>query len=49
MKDARKEAAQKYRDEAEAAEAERIFNDLVEDIDDILDPIEDFSDGTDPQ
>ena len=49
--DARIAMAQKYRDEAEKAEAERLLNQTFKDLDDTLclfkeDPIEDYSDST---
>lgn len=47
-KDGRVKAARKYREEIEKAEAEHILKQTFKDLDEILDPIEDFSDGTDP-
>ena len=41
--DARWKAAQKYRDEAEKAEAERILKQTFKELDSILDPVEDDS------
>ena len=46
--DGRVKSARKYREEAEKAEAEHILKQTFKDLDEILDPIEDFSDGTDP-
>ncbi len=38
----------KEKDEAEKAEAERLLKQAFKDLDEILDPVEDFSDGTEP-
>ena len=45
--DARWKAAQKYRDEAEKAEAECILKHAFENLDSVLDPVEDDSDFID--
>ena len=44
--DARWKAAQKYRDEAEKAEAERLLKQTFKDLDEVLDPVEDYDDFT---
>ena len=48
-KDDRVKVAEAYRIEAERAEAEKLLKQAFKDPDDMLDPITDYSDGTDPR